>query len=412
MLVLQRSYVPDVQFRKTWRVHPSNRPYQVVVINSVYAHDEVTASYLGAFGQVPNCHVQAFLHRKRFNIDKIYDQLPGKGYREIRNITELEWKEVQQEIRPDIVLLITPEADVLDSRVTHFLDQMFNESNIPLFASLHDAKMWQEKKRSVRLAPWVKAKRLNLLTLSPHVKDFMQKVAEKEWLKQDYFKGAEAAIRETYMDTFVPVFNISIAGRNSYDMEDGPDQNANKSIHIVTQGELVRQQRTGHRRYKETINRFNKLVEQKGRNTMLMKLDIVGAGEVPHEQENTQVVFHANLPYDEFYSVLHSGTAMLPNLGFKKYFEYVATSTFPACLIAGVPPIADKKVLETYRYLSMEDVYFQEKGESEVDVVARIRNMSEEERRRKTDIVMRKNQKMTAELGQMAESWLKRARHG
>ncbi|EGU73867.1 hypothetical protein FOXB_15622, partial [Fusarium oxysporum f. sp. conglutinans Fo5176] len=68
----------------------ASKEVKVSVIESKGCHDEVSASYLSALGQLSECNSNIFLAAQRFGIDSIYKLIPGADNRKL--VTDNEFR--------------------------------------------------------------------------------------------------------------------------------------------------------------------------------------------------------------------------------------------------------------------------------------------------------------------------------
>ncbi|KAG7403860.1 hypothetical protein Forpe1208_v016346 [Fusarium oxysporum f. sp. rapae] len=251
----------------------ASKEVKVSVIESKGCHDEVSASYLSALGQLSECNSNVFLAAQRFGIDSIYKLIPGADNRKLVTDNEFRPQYFQSEIatEPDIVLSVTSEYDLIDAKLKPTFAHLLHNASSILFATVHHGNEWTEDRR----------------------------------------------------------------------------------------------------------------FEAKDR-----------------------IKFHRGLPYPEFYEVLHSATAMLPAFASHEYVESKASSTIAASLIVGSPLIADDALLNAYRFLRRDDVYYREKGEDEIDVVERIAKLPEQDRLAKTEGLRKKNELLTKQGGDLLRQWI------
>ncbi|KAG7408521.1 hypothetical protein Forpe1208_v012424 [Fusarium oxysporum f. sp. rapae] len=89
-----------------------------------------------------------------------------------------------------------------------------------------------------------------------------------------------------------------------------------------------------------------------------------------------------------------------------EYVESKASSTIAASLIVGSPLIADDALLNAYRFLRRDDVYYREEGEDEIDVVERIDKLPGQDRLAKTEGLLKKNELLTKQGGDLFRQWI------
>lgn len=395
------------------------KPLQVTVLNTKTAHDEVTASFFSALGQIENCRVDAFLVRRRWGIDEVYAQLPGTHQRALKDTDELleavdrfmegdgessEKRAFLEDYNPDVIILITGERDMVAQNYTNYWKYLLEETEAVVFAVIHHPEEWGPHHSEVA-KPWIAARRFRVLTLSEHVTRFIDKDIKKEWSK-------EVDTSNIRLSTFPPVFHVpslaagegssiaSISGDGQSTMEDGD------KMRFAMQGDLI-VNRKPTRDWEGTFERFSGLLNETEDRSSL-ELRLVGNGGLPPVPEDAKdnIKFSLELLYPEFYSVLHSATAILPAFSTTEYLINRASSTIPAAYIAEAPLIAGDALLKAYTYVAKEDVYYMKKGEDEMDVVARIIKMSEEERMEKVANVKMRKQRLVRESSVLLRTWM------
>src|SRR3954464_14852900 len=86
-------------------------------------------------------------------------------------------------------------------------------------------------------------------------------------------------------------------------------------------------------------------------------LRLPGYGDWPPEipgHLSEHVFMHSHYAFPEYFSLLSRSMAILPAFATHKYFEDRASSTIATSVIAGVPLVATKELLEKYAYLEEE----------------------------------------------------------
>ncbi|RYC77020.1 hypothetical protein BFJ63_vAg20105 [Fusarium oxysporum f. sp. narcissi] len=101
---------------------------------------------------------------------------------------------------------------------------------------------------------------------------------------------------------------------------------------------------------------------------------------------------------------------MLPAFASHEYVESKASSTITASLIVGSPLIADDALLNAYRFLRRDDVYYRERGEDEIDVVERIAKLPKQDRLAKAEGLREKNELLTKQGGDLFRQWISESR--
>ncbi|KAH7461660.1 hypothetical protein IWW34DRAFT_674530 [Fusarium oxysporum f. sp. albedinis] len=367
-----------------------SKKVKVSVIESKGCHNEVSASFLSALGQLSECNSNVFLAAQRFGIDSIYKLIPGADNRKLVTDDEFRPQYFESEItaEPDIVLSVTSEYDLIDAKLKPTFAHLLHNTSSILFATVHHGNEWTDDRRFQAVKPWIKAKRLRFITLSDHVTNYMTGIV-KRW-------ATKMEAHDVPISTFPPVFTIPTA----------PIKNE-ATLRFAMQGDLVVDRRP-NRDYEGTFKRFAKLYST----GQAIELHVVGNGDllkVPDEAKD-RIKFHRGLPYPEFYEVLHSATAMLPAFASHEYVESKASSTIAASLIVGSPLIADDGLLNAYRFLRRDDVYYRERGEDEIDVVERIAKLPEQDRLAKAEGLRGKNELLTKQGGDLFRKWISESR--
>ncbi|KAJ9412496.1 hypothetical protein FOXG_14908 [Fusarium oxysporum f. sp. lycopersici 4287] len=349
----------------------ASKEVKVSVIESKGCHDEVSASYLSALGQLSECNS----NRRQPQADH-------------RNEFRPKYFESETTAEPDIVLSVTSEYDLIDAKLKPTFAHLLHNTSSILFATVHHGNEWKEDRRFQAVKPWIEAKRLRFITLSDHVTNYMT-VIVKHW-------ATKMEVHNVPISTFPPVFTIPTA----------PIKNE-ATLRFAMQGDLVVNRRP-NRDYEGTSKRFAKLNSDR----QAIELPVVGNGGLPKvpDEAKDRIKFHRGLPYPEFYNVLHSATAMLPAFASYEYVESKASSTIAASLIVGSPLIADDDLLDAYRFLSLEDVYYREEGEDEIDVVERIAQLPEQDRLAKAEGLRKKNELLTKQGGDLFRQWISESR--
>ncbi|KAF4463655.1 hypothetical protein FALBO_9521 [Fusarium albosuccineum] len=369
----------------------ARKEVKVSVIESKGCHDEVWVSYLSALGQLPECHSNLFLTAQRYGVDSIVELMPGADNRQLVDVTDFqpEYFEGEARAEPDIVLSITSEYDLIAPKLKPTFAHLLHNTSSILFATVHHGNEWKNASRFQAVKPWIEAKRFRFITLSDHVTDYMTDNIVKHWATQ-------MDVHNVPISTFPPVFTIP----------DTPIKNE-VALRFAMQGDLITKRRP-NRDYEGTFKRFAKL----NSSGQAVELHVLGNGGLPTvpEEAKDKIKFHRGLPYPEFYDVLHSATAMLPAFASHEYVESKASSTIPASLIVGCPLIADDDLLNAYRFLSLDDVYYREKGEDEIDVVERIAKLPEQDRLAKAEGLRRKNEWLTKKGGYLFRQWISESR--
>jgi len=100
--------------------------------------------------------------------------------------------------------------------------------------------------------------------------------------------------------------------------------------------------------------------------------------QIPEHLQNL-VFMHSHYDFPEYFSLLSRSMAILPAFATHKYFEDRASSTIATSVIAGVPLVATKELLEKYSYVEEEGAWLQEDGEEEIMTWLRVLKYGKEE---------------------------------
>ncbi|KAF2095793.1 hypothetical protein NA57DRAFT_58866 [Rhizodiscina lignyota] len=371
------------------------RTLRVAVLETKGCHDEVTASFFSALGQMKETQVDAYLSARRFGIDRIYDRLPGRDGRQIISKTHFQPANFQNaETGPDVIISITSEFDLVEPGTAMTMEHLHNSTNAVLLAVVHhpDDLSWRYFHA---VKPWIVSQRIRFITLSDHVTDWMIGHAVAKW-------ATKVDISRVPVSTFPPVFVISEMELNRTLAPDGG------KLRFTVQGDLV-MGRGPNRDYAGTFQQFGEMMHDNA--NLPVELTVIGEGGLPQVPDGAKgmINFERSLPYPEFYGIMHFSTALLPALASHDYLDRKASSTVPASLIAGSPLIADQKILKAYTYLDEDDVYLRETDESEIDVVARLASLPEEVRNDKGARLRMKNERLTVETMALLKSWIEQS---
>lgn len=392
----------------------------VSVIETKGCHDEVTASFFSALGQIKDCQVEGYLAAQRWGIDDIYTQLPGIQQRVMKDKKELlkaidsftpdgnaESNEgtLLEHYAPDIIISVTGEYDLVDKKSQKLWTYLLENTEAVIFAVVHHPNEW-DNHHFTAAKPWITARRFRLITLSDHVTQHFNSNFMEKWSQM-------VDTSYLHLSTFPPIFTIPTLATSAGSLitsvsSDGQTtmEEANK-IRFALQGDLI-VPRNPNRDYKGTFKRFAELLNETEDRSSL-ELRVVGNGGLPLVPEDAKdnIKFSVELPYPDFYSILHSATAILPAFASEDYLTRKASSTIPAAYIAEVPLIANDKLLKAYKYVDKENVYYMEQGEDEMDVVARISKLSKGERMKKSADLKMKNQLLVKKSSDLLERWMR-----
>ena len=387
------------------------RRLKIAIAESMGWHDEVYAAYVHAFlSQKPDdVELGLFFKEPRWGMPdllKTFDNLPlslpDYVYYDINALNLIE---------PDIIVSVSCEYDLRE--LVKRLDSLFERKKTYLFCTAHYANEWDEHHEWIEpaLTKWIEAGLVTLVTLSPHVQEGFHKPgwglsswASLKGYRDEGGNDTSAPIPWPPVEVFVPVFppsNVSVSEQ----------EDENEGVSFAIQGGV-----TDNRDYSRVMNYLADL--QRSSNPIPdVSLHIIGSGaweasvhdSVPDSIQN-QIFFDSNLDYLDYYAYLGAKSALLPAFSKDAYLETRSSSSVPASLIGGIPLVATRAMLKSYSYLREEDVYVQEGGETELDAIRRVVQMSDEERRAKTKTVYAIRDRMIKSNAKMIGRWMEDVR--
>jgi len=379
------------------------REYTVAITELAGWHDEVVAAVVHSFGSQPSALISVYQRSTRFGISKIMQafKLPRPLPPSLHPNRFLHPDEPQQ-APPEILVSTTCEVET--ERNLKSLDRLFDEAETHLFCVVHHAELWKAGgKREMALGKWGVAGRLTFLTLSPHTADFLLHESLSKW---GYVNSSHPAD----VQSFAPVFPVDLGQVTTA-------ESAHLSFSI--QGNYD----SSRRNYRAIFTRLEQLIRMlslkqpdSSNEPTNVSLHLLGNGKHPSVPDAVQknVLFDERLEYLEFYRTMSSSFAVVPAFANNDYYDRKASSSVPAALIAGVPVVANKRLLDNYRYLDRDCVWFQEDGETEMDVVSRVAlEQGREERAEKKRLVRAKAERILEEntelVGRLVDVALRKA---
>jgi len=253
---------------------------------------------------------------------------------------------------------------------------------------------------------------LDVVTLSPHVEEYF---VEKVW---PMFWAQDMGEVKPRMRTFVPVFPIVATAQEIKDGADGEMVAArkNEKLRFAIQGSFDH-----GRDFASIFTRFVDVkkdwtVSGRGQDAEKMELNIIGSGTRPVVPEEIahQVFFHENLEYAQYYNLLSEMDGLLPaftmeNWAGNDYYSNIASSSISASVIAGVPLVADFKLLDAYSYLRLSMVWYRDNHEHEIDAAFRMLDAGTEKRRTMKEAVAERRAAMLQQNYVNVEDWVQQA---
>ncbi len=400
-------------------ISSKEQPLKIAIVESMGWHDEVYAALVHAFGSQPDTHLSLFFEKPRWSMPELLKtfqlnaSLPDYVY---HNTNALDVAE------PDIIVFTTCEFD--NRNLNERLDVLFEKRKTYLFCIAHSAIEWDHRHEwQPSLNKWIEAGLMIILTLSPHVqktfhepgwgvgeRDSLTKLstATQGGLESEQSSSANRTIPWPPVEVFVPVFPVSDSTKGGTGSENG--QGTKGEVAFAIQGGIHH-----GRDYNRIISYLEDLVDSNltSRAHNDVSLHIIGSGEnrptVPASLSD-HVFFDQDLNYLEYYRFLSENSALLPAFGEIELLTYKASSSVPASMIASIPLVATREILRSYAYLTAEDVYLQEDHETELDVIERVIQGSDEERRLKITSVRELRDRWIKSNVKTVGGWIEEAR--
>ncbi|KAF3923009.1 hypothetical protein ABW20_dc0103696 [Dactylellina cionopaga] len=275
----------------------------------------------------------------------------------------------------DVMILTSCSRDfewtsMKDKRV---FDPEWYRSPKEIVCLVHEAEEWEAKDTLWRkfLMPWVDRGRVTFLTLSPHVAEYVKKNIDTKWGMAPVLQDAQGIGNKGVFMTepFIPIFED-----NKLFREDMFSNITGPFAAIPGKYEPFR------RNYKSIFDHMSKHLDLIRSTNATLRLP--GYGDWPPEipsQLSTHVFMHSHYDFPEYFSLLSRSMAILPAFATHKYFEDRASSTIATSVIAGVPLVATKELVEKYAYIEAEDVWLQEDEEEEIVTWLRVLKLGREE---------------------------------
>ncbi|KAK9492710.1 hypothetical protein V1508DRAFT_404422 [Lipomyces doorenjongii] len=358
------------------------KPMRIFLIENAGSHEEVFGALIYAFAQIPNSYIYQYLFRPRFNIFAILKSFNLKNLAKPRFSVSMKLDE--QEPHPDIILATTCEFDV--TRLQPQMTEMLGNGSY-LFCTIHHADRWHNEssyKYYNAIKPWIEAERVTFLFLSGHTKRYVEETVLPSWEP----KHRSAASK---FEVFVPVFPVE------------PSTKEEMSFSLQGNYESVR------RDYKSIFERFSAFAQNNPDKPQFqqLRMHLIGHGNHPEVPEviRDRVEFNEGLEFLEFYKILSESFALLPAFASDEYYDRKASSSVPASLIAGVPIVGKRRLLETYDYMTEDSMWIQGDEEDDMAVIGRILEMSERDIEDQKTRTRNRNREIIDENIAKALSW-------
>lgn len=359
----------------------------ITVTETGGSHDEVVAALVHSFGAQSHAVIDLYQLLPRYRIADIM-----AGFTLASPVPRP--KSPQQFIdssaaqrTTQILVAATCELDLIKFRTQ--MAQLLAARKTYLFCVVHHADRWTGNLEA-EIRPWAQAGMMTFLTLSPHTKKYLQSESMGKW---------SASTPRPPVHPFVPLFPVplpELASGSAADKEE---------LLFGLQGDYDPSRRNYNEIFSQLVSFLGSSGSAKTRN---ITMHLLGHGQrpaVPAELAHN-VVFDERLDYFQFYALISRAFALLPAFASPTYLDRKASSSVPAALIAGVPLVASKAVLNAYPYIDQEVVWLQGDSETNVDVVGRILNLDPRERRIKKELVRKRCAKIIEENTKTVGEWI------
>ncbi|KAL6791451.1 hypothetical protein GGI42DRAFT_335720 [Trichoderma sp. SZMC 28013] len=336
-----------------------HEPIRIAIVESAGVHDEVTAALVYAFGGHPNAELRLYFAKQRYQSDVIVNALELETPILSVNSSNYFKRDVANLPPPHFVVSTTCELDLEkpESVVAPLRHLLFNETT-HLFCLVHHADYWNKGKHVDVVREWVDRERVDFIGLSQHTVDYLLQKSVPQW------QNLQASVTAR---TFPPIFPVSQTYNETL-----------REISLAMQGDYAPERRDYNRIFGSLDNVVKKINESATTNSdhvdETVKLHLIGHGPHVKVPENIQsnVAFDEDLNYPDFYRLLSQSYAVIPAFASDTYLDRKASSTVPASLIAGVPLVANEKLLASYSYLPREATWLSEPDEREMETVERV----------------------------------------
>ncbi|KAK6531808.1 hypothetical protein TWF694_002975 [Orbilia ellipsospora] len=238
---------------------------------------------------------------------------------------------------------------------------------------LHEAEEWTAKDTLWRrfLMPWIDRGRVTFMTLSPHVAEYVEKNIETTWgmapiLRDPLGIGNKGVFM---MEPFIPIF------------EDEKQFDEKMFSNITGPFAAI------PGKYEPFRRNYTSIFDHMADHLELIQstnatLRLAGYGDWPPsipESLKHHIFLHSHYDFPAYFSLLSRAMAILPAFATHKYFEDRASSTIATSVIAGVPLVATKELVQKYAYIEAEGAWLQEDDEEEIVTWLRVLKLGHEE---------------------------------
>jgi hypothetical protein len=334
---------------------------KVAVLNYAGAHDEVVVSIIYTLGQIPEYDVDVFFTTPRYGIEKIMSPFYSKPLQDPYSFGS----HYEPSTYPDVLIMASCDGSDIYYVGGAVETMVAAKPDMKVMCIVHNPQTLQDV--HFRISPLAEKGVLTMVGLSPHVADYL-----KDHKLPDLAKEFNPSFANIPTTVFVPTFDYRLP--KSCSTSGSTEMNEACKSNFVVQGIFE----SGRRDYGSLFDHLLNKVAADQEDWKDFHLLLLGQGSPFDLQEplSSHVSTYNDLPYLEYYDKIHHSLALLPAFASDSYLLYKASSSVGAALLTGVPLIADQALLDSYRHLSKDGVYFQNDGEHFIDTVERIRKLS------------------------------------
>ncbi|KAE9992549.1 hypothetical protein EG327_008686 [Venturia inaequalis] len=365
---------------------------RIAITESGGSHDEVTAALIHAFGKQHDVEISTYLLLQRYGIGDILHDFNLSSQIVADKPSGAFEASLDGFPFPHILVAATCEIDIAELAKTYEI--LLTEGKTFLFCVVHHAERWGEGVHVDKIRPWVENERIHFIGLSEHTANYLREKCVPEW----------NMTVSVLIDALSPVFPIAIEAPTERDT----------GLTFALQGDYD----TKRRNYTSTFEGLSEIINLAQNRSMgynqsvthNITLHLIGHGndkpDVPAHLES-HVTFDEDVDYKTFYTLLSRTFTLLPSFASDDYYDRKASSTVPAAFIAGAPLVANTKLLEAYTYVPEDAAWKQEEGESEMDVVKRVVQLSRTEHEKKRNVVREVCGKLVERNVELVGGWMK-----
>lgn len=367
---------------------------RIAITESGGSHDEVTAALIHAFGKQHDVAISTYLLLQRYGIADIFHDFNLSSSIVADKPSGAFQASLDGLPFPHILVAVTCEIEIVE--LAEAYEILLSYRKTFLFCVVHHAERWVDGVFVDKIRPWVQEERVHFIGLSEHTANYLGEKCVPEW-------NMTVSVP---IDALPPVFPVAIE----------TPANSDTGLTFALQGDYD----PARRNYTSTFEGLSELIDlaqnqSSGHNQSVphnnnITLRLLGHGknkpEIP-EHLKSHVSFDEDLLYRSFYTLLSRTFTLLPSFASKDYYDIKASSTVPAALIAGAPLVANTELLEAYTYVPEDAVWKQKEGESEMDVVKRVVQLSRTEHEKKRKVIREICGKLVERNVELVGTWMK-----